>query len=322
MKKCTLFVALGSFLIFSVIENAFAEETVGCPHDVGKGKFKIRGKVGYIQAQKCYSDEVWKALHGTSPYSEDYDKMVDFPDGWHQKVTKIALGMEYGIIDRLSAGVFSSYVMKEMKRQIWSNTANKTVWKEVRDNGLEDIWFSIKYHIFSKSPVWEDGFFLSIGYKPSVMSNEKIENGIGSGTHDFKIVALSHPHFTQRLFLCSDIWYQYRGEIKDIEGFSKSGWDLGNKFGYRTFLGYEFPNDKLVIVGGPQGWMAENNKDKDGNEVEDSKTYSHAAIVKFRWQPFGDEEAGSIDLGVKIPYADKTPFAPIFVPTICGRIKF
>jgi hypothetical protein len=148
MKKCTLFVALGSFLIFSVIENAFAEETVGCPHDVGKGKFKIRGKVGYIQAQKCYSDEVWKALHGTSPYSEDYDKMVDFPDGWHQKVTKIALGMEYGIIDRLSAGVFSSYVMKEMKRQIWSNTANKTVWKEVRDNGLEDIWFSIKYHIF------------------------------------------------------------------------------------------------------------------------------------------------------------------------------
>ncbi len=327
MKKYTLVIVLEIILVFSFIGNVFAEETVGCPHDVGKGKFKIRSKVTYSQAQKCYSDEVWKALHGNSPYSIDYDKMVDLPDGWHQKASKIAMGLEYGIIDRLSVGIFIPYVWKDIKRQVWSKQANKAVWKEVKDNGLEDLWVSAKYLLYSKSPGlldfdWKNGILIALAYKPSISSDEKIENGIGSGTNDFKLVILSHPHFTETFFLCSDVWYQYRGKAKEIDGFQKSGWDLGDKFGYRIFLGYEFPNHKFCVVGGPQGWIAGSNKDKDGKELEDSNTCSHGLSMKFRWQPFGDEDAGSIDLGVRIPYANKASFAPNFMPTVSARIKF
>ena len=327
MRKYILILVLESILIFSVIKNVFAEETVGCPHAVGKGKIKIRGKVAYIQASKCYSDEIWKAFHGNSPYSLDYDKMVDLPDGWHQKITKVAVGLEYGITDRLSAGIFIPYMVKDLRRQIWSKQANKTVWKEVKDDGLEDLWFSVKYLVYSKSPGllgfdWKDGLLLAFSYKPSISSDEKIKNGIGSGTNDFKIVILSHPHFTENFFLCSDVWYQYRGKVKEIEDFSKSGWDLGDKIGYRFFFGYEFFNHKFVVIGGPQGWIAENNKDKDGAKIDDSNMYSHGIVVKFRWQPFGEEDAGSIDLGIRILYANKTSFAPDFTPSICGRIKF
>ena len=323
----TLIVLFVSIFMFSIAGNTFAEMTVGCPHDVGRGKFKIRGRIAYIKASKCYSDEVWKALHGNSPYSKDYDKMVDLPDDWHQKISKINMGLEYGIIDRLSVGVFIPYAMKELKRQVWSKQANKTVWKEVEDNGLEDIWFSAKYLVYSKSPGllgfdWKDGLFIAFSYKPSISSDEKIKNGIGSGTNDFKAVVLSHPHFTENFFLCSDVWYQYRGKVKEIDGFAKSGWDLGDKFGYRFFLGYEFPNRKFVVIGGPQGWLAGSNKDKDGKKIEDSNMYSHGIVIKFRWQPFGDEDAGSIDLGIRILYTNKTAFAPAFMPTICGRIKF
>lgn len=327
MNRYFLMINTIGILIFSIVGNAFAEETVGCPHDVGKGKFKIRSKVAYIQAQKCYSDEVWKALHDNSPYPIDYDKMVDLPNGWHQKVVKIALGLEYGIIDRLSVGVFFPYMVKDMKRQVWSKEAKKTVWNEVKDNGPEDLWVSTKYLVYSKSPGlfgfdWQDGLFLALAYKPSITSDEKIKNGIGSGTDDFKLVVLSHPHFTENFFLCSDVWYQYRGKVKEIEDFPKSGWDLGDKFGYRIFLGYEFPNHKFAVVGGPQGWITGSNKEDDGNELEDSNTYSHGILVKFRWQPFGDEEKGSIDIGVRIPYSNKTNFAPYFMPSIYGRIKF
>ena len=327
MNKYFLMINTIGILIFSIVGNAFAEETVGCPHDVGKGKFKIRSKVAYIQAQKCYSDEVWKALHDNSPYPIDYDKMVDLPDGWHQKVVKIALGLEYGIIDRLSVGVFFPYMVKDMKRQVWLKEAKKTVWNEVKDNGPEDLWVSTKYLVYSKSPGlfgfdWQDGLFLALAYKPSITSDEKIKNGIGSGTDDFKLVVLSHPHFTENFFLCSDVWYQYMGKVKEIEDFPKSGWDLGDKFGYRIFLGYEFPNHKFAVVGGPQGWITGSNKEDDGNELEDSNTYSHGILVKFRWQPFGDEEKGSIDIGVRIPYSNKTNFAPYFMPSIYGRIKF
>jgi len=321
MKKYIAVVEI--FLIFSC--NIFAEETVGCPHDVGKGKLKIRGKVSYFDATKCYSDEVWKAFKQNSPYSKDYDKMVDLPSGWHMKKTKIAIGLEYGIIDRLSVGVFLPYVVKDLKRQVWSKKAKKTVWKEVKDEGLEDFWVSIKYLLYSKSPGlfnfdWKDGLFLAFSYKPSIASDEEIKNGIGSGTDDFKIVILSHPHFTEKFFLCSDIWYQYRGKVKEIDGFSKSGWDLGDKFGYRIFLGYDF--GKFAVIGGPQGWVSGSNKDKNGKKIQDSNMYSHGIVLKFRWQPFGEEEAGSVDLSIRVPYANKTKFSSDLMFGICGRIKF
>ena len=327
MKYYTLVIVLSVIIIFSIIGNVFAEETVGCPHAVGKGKIKIRSKSAYIQAQDIYSDEVWKALHGNSPYLLDYDKMVDLPDGWHQTIIKTALGLEYGIIDRLSVGVFLPFTSKDTKRQTWSKHTQNAVWKEINDNGVEDIWLSAKYLVYSKSPGlfgfdWEDGLFLALGYKPSISSDRQVRNGIGSGTHDIKLVILSHPHLNERFFVCSDVWYQYRGKVKNIKDFSKSNWDLGNKLGYRVFGGYEFNNHRFVFVSGPQGWVSENNKDKDGRKLEDSNSYSHGIVVKFRWQPFGDEDAGSIDLGIMVPYTVKTLFAPDFVPTFGGRIKF
>lgn len=327
MTRRFLTIAMVIVLNLLPLGGVFAEETVGCPHDVGKGKFKIRAKVSYIKATKCYSDEVWKALHGGSPYLIDHNKMVDLPEEWHQKLTNIVLGLEYGIIDRLSVGVFIPYVLKDLKRQVWSNEENEPIWKEVDDNGFQDMWFSAKYLVYSESPGlfgldWQDGLFFAVGYKPSISSDEKIKNGIGSGTNDFKFVVLSHPHFTKNFFLCSDIGYQYRGKVKAIDGFNKSEWDMGDKFAYRAFLGYEFPGQKFVIVGGPQGWIAETDTDKDGNECEDSNKYSHGITVKFRWMPFGDEDAGSIDIGVRVPYANKTPFAASYIPNVSARIKF
>ena len=320
-------ISVVSILVVAIVGNVFGEEVVGCPHDVGKGKIKVRVKTTYVQAHSCYSDEVWKAFHSDSPYSKEYDKMVDLPDGWHQKKTRIVAGLEYGIIDRLSVGVFIPYAIKDLKRQVWSQTADKTVWKETKDSGLEDIWFSVKYLVYSQSRGllglnWEDGLLVALAYKPSISSDEKIKNGIASGTNDFKFVILSHPHFTENFFLCSDAWYQYRGKVKSISGFSKSEWDLGDKIGYRAFLGYEFLNHKFVVVGGPQGWIAGTNKDQNGTEIEDSEQFSHGVLLKLRWQPFGEEDAGSVDIGVRIPYANKTSFAPAFMPFIGARIKF
>lgn len=326
MKRRPAMAVIG-VLVFLIAGSAFAEETVGCPHDVGKGRFKVRNKEAYIQMRKCYSDEVWKALRDASPYPADHDEMVDLPEGWHQEVVKTALGLEYGVIDRLSVGLFLPYVMKDLKRQVWSKKVRKATWKELRDRGFEDIWVSIKWLAYSNpqglfGSNWEEGLFLALSYRLSVSSDDDVKNGIGSGAREFKLVLLFHPHFTEKSFLCGDMWYHYRGRVREIKGFTKSGWNLGDRFGYRIFFGYEFLNRKFAIVGGPQGWIAQSNRDKDGRKIEDSHMYSHGVMVKFRWQPFGEEEKGSIDLGVRIPYSNKTTFAPSFVPIVCGRIKF
>lgn len=327
MSKCFLVSVTIGILFLSIVENNFADETIGCPHDVGKANLKIRSIVApRLDAPKCYSDEVWNALRDSSPYSKDYDKMVNLPKGWHYRETKIALGVEYGIINRLSIGLFSVYdIVKNIKRQAWSEEENKPVWEEIKDSGPEDIWISAKYLAFTKLPVWKEGLFLGIGYKPSITSDEKIKNGIGSGTHDFKLAVSSHPHFTENLFHTSEIWYQHRGRVRNINGFEKSGCDMGDKFGYWAFLGYEFFNHKFVMIGGLHGWMAQSDKDKNGDEVEDSDTYSHGIVLKIRWQPFGEEEAGSIMLLARIPYANKTDFMPgppSSLPMLWGMIKF
>lgn len=298
-------------------------ETVGCPHDVGRGNVKARFNFNYSEAEKTYSDEVRNALLSDSPYGSGHDKMVDLPHGWHQRQANVALGLEYGIVDRLSAGVLLPYVSKDVRRQVWSKKEGRPAWKEIEEDGLEDIWFALKYQIYSKPPVWEDGgIFLAVGYKPSISSDTNITSGIGTGADHFTVAALAHPYFTENLFLCSDIWHEYRGEVKGIQGFAKSGWDLGDRFGYRAFLGYEFAGHKLVVIGGPVGWIAGRHEDGDTRRLEDSDTYSHNLVVKFRWQPLGDEDLGSVDVGVRIPYADKTTFAPDFVFLLGARIKF
>jgi len=225
----------------------------------------------------------------------------------------------------LSMGLATSYITKNLKRQIWSKKGGKTVWQNVDDTGIEGLWFSAKYLLYSNPNGlfgfdYKDGLFIAFGYKPSISSDKKIKNGIGSGSDDFKFVILSHPHFTENFFLCSDIWYHYRGEVKEIENFSKSGIDLGDRFGYRFIFGYEFPNHKIVLAGGPQGWISGKNK-KDGN-IEDSNTHSHGFLIKVRWQPFGDEDAGSIDCGIRLPIKEKLPFSSNYMIALSGRIKF
>ena len=327
MDRYFLKIIMIGVLFFSIINNTFADETIGCPHDVGKGNVKIRLIMApSLDASKCYSDEVWEALRENSPYPMDYDKMVNLPEGWHYRETKIALGIEYGIIDRLSLGIFSIYdIVKDIRRQVWSEEENKPVWEEIKDNGPEDIWISAKYLAFTKPPIWKEGLFLGIAYKPSITSDEKIKHEIASGTNDFKLAVSSHPHFTEYLFATGEIWYHHRGRVRDIDGFEKSGWNLGDKFGYWAFLGYEFLNHKFVVISGLHGWITEANKDSNGNQLEDSDTYSHGIVIKFRWQPFGEEDAGSIMLLARIPYANKTTFMPgppSSLPMLWGMMKF
>jgi len=326
MNKYLLVTITIGILFLSIIGNAFADETIGCPHDVGKGNLKIRSIIAHLEAPKCYSDEVWKALHDDSPYPKDYNEMVNLPEGWHYKETKIALGLEYGIIDRLSMGAFSIYyVSKNVKRQVWSELENKPVWEEIKGSGPEDIWISMKYLAFTRAPVWKDGLFLGFGYKPPITSVEKIKNEIGSGSHDFKLTVSSHPHLTENLFQTSEIWYHHRGKVKDIDGFLKSGWDLGDRFGYWAFIGREFFDHKFVVISGLHGWIGLSDKDKNGTKVEDSDTYSHGIVLKFRWQPFGEEDAGSIMLLARMAYANKTAFMPgppSSLPMLWGMMKF
>jgi len=295
-----------------------AEMTVEDAHIINKNKFKIRGAVMYIQSQKCYSDEVWKAFRDSSPYSSDYDKMISIPDGWHVKTVKIATGFEYGVAKDLNVGIFLPYVIKDVRKQVWSKSANATVWKDIDDKGLEDFWLIAKYRIYSQSKGflglnWKSGLLFAAALKPSISSDEKIKNGIGTGANEFKLLLLSKPCISRKAFLFAKIWYQYSGKVKEIENFPKSGWDLGDKLGYRFFLGYKMLNSRLVIVGGPIGWIKWDDRDKNGNKIEDSNAYSHNIVLKIVSHPFKTRRF-VVKGGVKIPYTDKIPFAPGFVP--------
>ncbi len=322
MRRCNVLIIVTIITMIFGAASIHAEETVGCPHSVGKSKIAFRVKLFYAEASRVYSDEVWKALRANSPYSDTYNKMVEIPEGWYLKTTKIAVGLEYGLSDELSMGIFLPYLRKHLRRQVWSAGQGKMVWKEVDDAGLSDFWISAKYRLFSREPVWKDGLYIAFAFKPTVSPDEKIKNGIASGTPEFKFVVLSHPHLTQNVFICSDLWYNFRGKVKDIESYSKSGWELGDRIGYRIFGGCEFLSDKFAVVGGSSGWFSFCDRNSEGEKIEDSNRYFNQIVLKARWQPTGDEEERSLNLGMCIPYWVKTSFSSNVTIFVSGNIRF
>ncbi len=319
-------VLMTGLMLFLPVSVAVSDETIGCPRDIGRGKLKPRVIFADIRAVRCYSDLVWEALRDSSPYSRDHNQMVELPEGWYHNETKLGLGLEFGAIDRVNLGVFTIYdVARETRHQVWSESENRAVWEETRGHGPEDVWFSVRGLVLRRPPNWQNGLLLNAAYKPPITTDDQVRQGIGSGTHDFKVAVSTHPHLTKNIFGTAELCYHNRGQVKDIDRFDESGRDLGDRLRYWAFVGSEFFGSRFAAIAGMQGDMTASDRDRQGDILEDSDRFTHNLVLKLRWQPFGSEDGGSIMLLGQIPLAYKTDYKygpASFVPIIWGTVAF
>lgn len=300
----------------------------GCPLGLNKGELWLRSLSGYMYATK--------ALWNDTPSKEP--EMVNLPEGWHAWVVKSGLSISYGITQNLDIGMLINYFQKDIKREVWAKTpkGQKRKEKEIKGQGFGDLWLSAKYKfLFQLVRGSLRSYALGMGIRLDMSDNSLVAKGIGTGAKAIRGVALAHQPLPLGIDLCGDIWYEYQGKVREFEirnekgeivEWKKSGWDLGDKIGYR--FNFEYPlthsgkfQTHLMAI----GWMKLKDRDKNGEEVNQSNRYEHSLMVKFVFMP--EEENKNIQkllqahhrkvfMGVKVPLAVRNDFSSSFIPML------
>jgi len=307
-------------LIFTLPYQVKGEEIVGYPMSPGKGKFLFRGRFSMQTAQMCYSDIVFSALRGQSPYDTSYNTMVELPNGWRYKTIHISGALNYGINEGITIGIYTKLSLLDIEKQVWSEAQNQPVWNTIEDKGLSSVWLFAQCRIISTPPALKNGLYIAVGVKPDINTDDQVIHGIATGTNDAKIVALSHIDPTKNISLDGDVWYQYTSPIREIEGYTMSNYNPGDKIGYRIVIARKIFKNKLLAVGGFTGWMSTPIKNTNGTTMGDTNYYSHSVLLRLKYQPFIPKNKISVAGGVLIPYYVKTPFAPRFSINILSFI--
>ncbi len=312
-KKTFMLVAL--LVFFAISEEIIADGIVGCPLGVEKGKFWFLSNATYNAATRTY----WNTDPNSNP------EIINIPEGWRANISKVNLRLAYGISSKLSIDFVTNYWDKDISKETWKKKPDNSWIKKpisYRVHGFGDIWLTALYKIIKNQPFWE-AMSLGAGFKFDASDNSLVTKGVGTGSKDIHISFLTHENLLHSLALCDDIWYEYRGKIRDIYvkdancntvKWSKSGNDIGDAFGYRFNFEYN-----LNTVGNYQlqlafiGWNKFADKNSSGKIIKDSDSYEHSIMLKFVYLPNGEEhEHQKAFIGIKYPvFVKKTFISPV-----------
>jgi len=291
MKKLIQVGVIGLLLFVVVIPAYAGDPIIGCPLGVEKGKVWLFSRTFYMRATKAFWNE----------FPTDNPIMVNMPDGWHAKILKSSYRTEFGITDRLSLGMLLTYWNKDIYKEVWKKKPDGTWMKKPVSYyayGFGDIWTVGLFKLVKNHPTFES-IAIGLGYKFDAADNTLVVHSIGTGTKDARFAFLTHDNISGRIHLCTSLWYEHRGKIRNIEvkndqgqmvEWEKSGRDIGDALGYN--INTEILLDKnghYRIVPVLAGWKKLADKDKNGNEVKNSNFYEYSAGLMFIYLPFGEK---------------------------------
>ncbi len=307
---------LGLFFVFVPSGKVFAgDPIIGCPLGVEKGKVWLFSRTSYFKATKAY----WNENPTESPV------MVNMPEGWHAKILKTSYRTEFGVTDRLSMGVLLTYWDKDISKEVWKQKPDSSYMKKsvsYRAYGFGDIWTIGLFKLVKEHPIFE-AISVGLGYKLDAADNSLVVHGVGTGSKDARFAFLTHDNINKRIHLCTSLWYEYRGKIRDIEvkndqgqyvEWEKSGRDIGDAFGYNINTEVHLDKDEhYQIVPTFVGWKKFADKDKDGNQVKNSEFYNYSTGVMFMYLPHGEEcDHCKFMIGGKTPIKSVNSFSALF----------
>ena len=184
-----------SFLAVMVVQMAFtslaqAEDVTGCPLGLKRGELWTKAS--------------FKLNSMSKRYDRGQDDMVDLSSGEHNRVYDLGLRLGYGITDRWDVGLLGP--LRWVDKRIYNKKAEK--WVEAESNGLQEVWLASRYKFYYRENAGLfDEIHLNVGagIKFPVSSSAKIQEGIGNGTSEFRLVFLSHET-VGRLAFCNHVF--------------------------------------------------------------------------------------------------------------------
>ena len=197
-------------------------------------------------------------------------------------------------------------------------------------HGFGDVWAVELYKLVKDDPTFE-AISLGLGYKLDAADDSLVVHGIGSGAKSYRFAFLTHVNLARRTEECSSLWYEHEGKVRHIKvkndkgksvEWQKSGWDLGDKYGYNISIEYELSKHFKVV---PQfmGWWKTSDKDKNDKTVKNTRFYEHSLGIALQYFPIGTEhDHCKIIAGIRTPISSKNSFSAKAVPMFMAMWEF
>jgi hypothetical protein len=309
-------ILLGAVAVFvlqvAVVSPGRAEDVTGCPLGLKSGEVWLKAPL--------------KVNNMTARYDRGEDRMVDLLAGEHNRVSDLGVRMGYGLTDRWDIGLLST--LRWVDKRIYNKKAKE--WIEVESSGLQEVWVASRYKFYygEDTGVFDEIHLnLGVGVRFPISSPAKIEEGIGNGARELRVVFLSHET-VGRLSFCNHLFYNWSGEASDISGWKYSGQDLADRLNYKLNLEIDLlGNGVLEPCVGLVGWQ-----DMEDVELADAfagcgldgdRAHNHAVTAGIEIKPWGERyEHRKFGVKLRIPYEVKSTYAPDYTLTVVAMLTF
>jgi len=278
------------------VAAGYAEEVLGCPLGIDRGDIWLRTAYKHTKHQERYNPQT--------------GHMEALPAGWSSKKVSTALRLGYGITDRWQVAVVTT------RNEVTKHVRGRQGWVDVDASGYDGWWLALTYKSHESYEPWEgwqeSHINWGIAYKFGC-DGADAKNGIGNTADAIRVGLLTHVDPDDKTSLCQHLTYTHYGDADVVQGWPKSGWDFGDRVGYKCYLERDLSHTFAMNLG-PIGWFqVEQDKGPEG-QLAGYKPSMHNLHVGLEWHPDGvDIEHHKIILGVNYPYSAKTSFAPDYV---------
>ena len=312
MRKVLLSVLTIIVVHVAFVSLAQAEDVTGCPLGLRKGEFWFKAP--------------FKLNSMAKRYDRGKGDMVDLLAGEHNRVYDLGVRLSYGVTDRWGVGILSP--LRWVDRRIYNKQAKK--WVEVESSGLQDVWVASRYRLYhgEKASVFDEVYLnFGAGVKIPISGSAEIEDGIGNGAREFRIVFLSHETIG-RVSLCNHLFYNWRGEASDIPGWKYSGQNLTDRINYKFNVEFDLlGNGVLEPCAGLAGWHdvedVKLTEEFAGCGLDGDKAHNHAVTAGIELKPWAERyEHRKFAVKVRIPYAVKSTYAPEYTLMVVAMLTF
>ncbi len=282
----------------AITSTVHAEPVLGCPLGIGNGELWVRG--------------AYKIIDHSERYNAQTGFMEDLPDGWRSEKRSVPLRIGYGLTDRWQIAVATTY--NEVERHVQTPRG----WLDTDAGGWDGWWLVASYKSHESYEPWqgwqESHINWAIGYKFGC-TGEDARNGIGNTADALRIGVLAHVDGDEDDSFCQHLTYTTYERAATVEGWPKSGWEFGDRVGYKWFWEHVLARN-LASTFGPIGWFQTDPDRSPAGQAAAYRAHMHNLQLGLAWHPSGvDVEHQKLVFAVSWPYSARTSFAPDYALT-------
>ncbi len=260
-------------------------------------------------------------------YNTDLKKMVEMPEDWYYITYTFSSYLKINLTKNIGIKISFPYYIKNSLK--FYSTGSE-YYNEGRGWGDVSISFYYRYFYFKKPvfSIFKSGKAM-VKYLMDVGNDDLLLSSVTYGRNDvtlntgFLIVFPDKwsKYLNRNLSLQIDFNYTIAGRTRSfVWDYSKTGFYNGDSYSLKNKFNYII-NSYLKVGLYYYYSYTFNDKDENGNILEDTYTFVHSIGLLINWRPFGNNKV-NLQIGNEYPFSYKDSYIAYFNPDIKLSISF